>query len=262
MLKVAGHDQGKSAISIEDTNTKELVCIIIVRVTYREKTQTLSPSPLLSDFTERMWGDEEWYTRYRHIPKVYSTSGRTRHILEGMGNKFISKSGGVGDMFKQYWLLANNNKNQKYVFGNKHKFYEISRQHTEETEILELIARKILDDTQTTIDPTHSPFTVVCKYTHGQGVGWHQDNDYHSNTNTVVSMSLIGEADFKVMLGGREINIQLQTGDIVIFERSIKHSAGPAQSTHRVNATVRYARHNTPNIFKHPLWYSSREIRL
>ena len=90
---------------------------------------------------------------------------------------------------------------------------------------------------------------MICKYQKGAGVRAHRDNDYNALSDTIISMNLVGRAVFSVKYNGEWHHIQLEEGDVVVFDRNLLHTAGGATGT-RVNATVRYAAPGAAPVFK------------
>ena len=67
-------------------------------------------------------------------------------------------------------------------------------------------------------------------------------------------MTLIGEAVFSVEKKGRWYDINLEPGDIVVFDREVRHKAGGARGP-RVNVTTRYGLEGSKRMFIWPKWY-------
>ena len=90
----------------------------------------------------------------------------------------------------------------------------------------------------------NEPWTVVCKYNNGQGVGTHTDSDYESTCGLIVSLNLVGKAQFGVVhpKTGANHEIRLQPGDIVVFDRNLQHGVGPSEGGERINATIRFSK--------------------
>ena len=122
---------------------------------------------------------------------------------------------------------------------------------------LDRVARELTTMTRQAPTAQMGPFTVVCRYSEGKGVGPHKDDDFNTTSNVIVSMTLIGAATFSVMIGKTWHDMHLEEGDIVIFDRNVLHKAGGARGT-RVNVTTRYARKGDQRVFITPEWYDNK----
>ena len=50
--------------------------------------------------------------------------------------------------------------------------------------------------------------------------------------------------------------MSLKPGDIVVFNRQLRHGVAECTGGPRINVTVRYARPDALKRFKHPSWYA------
>jgi hypothetical protein len=208
---------------------------------------------------ERRWSDTYTMNKHAHEFRVFRAWGNLKGALEKLAREFTEREDGEGGQDKMYWMTAGPemfSDNQPYVFGTRGKrTYILKKREMGSRLMLEGIAEAILRQVNVRIPEGYTPFTVICKYKQGQGVFWHKDNDYVSEVGTIVSMSLLGESIFTVELQGRQFNIPLEAGDIVVFDRSIRHTAGPASTPERINATTRYAEEKGKGVFIWPSWY-------
>jgi hypothetical protein len=224
-----------------------------------EKEKILKMERQSWKLVERDWADKETQDEYKDKIRVFSSGWRYEQDLMVVGGSYLDRQDGAGDASKMYWLQILGHVHPegiRYVFGSKGgKVYELEPEHSTWSNTISHIAYKALKAAGMLTKGDSNEFHVVCRYAKGQGVGIHTDNDYESATDTIVSMNAVGSAVFSLVLRKGTVNIQLEAGDIVVFDRSIKHSAGPAQTHERVNITVRYASANREDIFKWPHWY-------
>lgn len=185
--------------------------------------------------------------------RVYTVNKTVMKYMKELGREYEHKLDGEGDRHKKYWMVAGDNMfpdSQSYIFGNKNNTYKLQRTESPSRGVIEWIADMVLEAAGIQVPPEFGPFTVICRYSQGQGVGWHRDNDYWSDVDVIISMTIVGTAVFSIELEHETTDIKLQEGNIIVFDRSIKHSAGPSQTHTRVNVTTRYARKGASGVFK------------
>jgi hypothetical protein len=195
--------------------------------------------------------------------RVFSATGQLRERLNEIGTYFLHKEGGEGKKEKKYWMTAGEEvimNNEAYVFGIPNKtVYILKKEEDVWREELEQIAREIATAAGQEPPTEAGAFTVTCRYSEGSGVGPHKDDDYRSPVNTIVSMTLIGGATFELQYKGKWYPVELEAGDIVVFDRFIRHRANGARGI-RVNVTTRYALKGADNVFIRPSWYHPQGI--
>ena len=159
--------------------------------------------------------------------QLFSASGELRDQMREIGHKFSLREDGVGSTQKQYWMLAGENmfrEGERYVFGKQGgAVYDLEKSDDPTRHQLEHIASHIATAAGYPPRADLEPYTVICKYTSGMGVGAHKDNDFDTTYDTIVSMTLIGKAVFSVLVQNKWHDIPLGEGDTVIFDRHILH---------------------------------------
>ena len=138
------------------------------------------------------------------------------------------------------------------------KIYKLDRKEMRVRGKIEEIAAAVVRMAGLQIAPRCKPFTVICKYAVGTGVGPHTDSDFNSLVDTIVSMTMNGHASFciKGPKGWRQM--WLGGGDRVVFDRSLLHRVSGAIQE-RVNTTVRFALEDANGVFIWPKWYTPED---
>jgi len=199
--------------------------------------------------------------------QVFQTGGWLRELMEAAARTYMERKDGSGSVAaKMYWMEMEQGLNytdQVYVFGSSMtSVYRLFRQpQQEQAKLFGKIATEVLRRVRPTaqIPPKYKTWTVVCRYAKGHGVGPHKDKDYKSEVDYIISFSPVGRAVFRMHPnGGAPVDVRLEPGSVVLFDRNLRHEALPAEEP-RINITVRYGQEGVAKMFIRPQWYHFNE---
>jgi hypothetical protein len=183
--------------------------------------------------------------------------GVVRKRLKEIAHAYMNRTDGYGDASKMYWMQGEEEMipAEPYTFPG-YVLWKETPDNAEMRRDLETFALQALARTGKPMPPRdHSIYIVICRYDVGEGVGPHQDNDYESKYDYIVSFTPLGQASFGLQPLGTDwkreksfTEVLLSEAKTIVFNRFMKHMAKGAL-TPRINFTARWAFRRQKPIF-------------